>query len=320
MRKIKEQVLRMIRRIKNPRMLIYSIVSATLIVVMLGCGGYLLFHHLVDAKSGDEFDELREIVNHTSEKDTGKDSEKDSEKDENKKNESWKDKFLEIGGSTDEEESFEVQYEVMNINGIDINIPIKNMDWEALHAINGDIYAWIYVPGTDVDYPVLQHPIENDYYLYKNLQGEYSQDGNIYTQVEYNSKDFTDYHTILYGHNRRSNGKMFRTLHNFQNRNFFDEYPYFFIYTEEGVYIYEIFAAYRTSNEHQIATYPIATYNGLLEYVEYAKVRSTHTGYTRDIPEDEQLGRIVTLSTCVGDDPSERLLVQAFLIYDPTQE
>ena len=304
------------KRIKNPKKLFYSILSAVLIVTMLGSGGYLLYNFYLDRRSGKEFDEIQEIVNNTTGNNTGNsgNSSQDEVLDEDTENK-------DDGGSKGEDGGFiGAKYEILTVNGVELQIPVKNMDWDAIHAMNEDIYAWIYVPGTDVDYPVLQHPTENDYYLHKNFAGEYSLDGNIYTQVEYNSKDFTDYHTALYGHNRRSNGKMFRTLHNFQNRNFFDEYPYFYIYTEKGVYVYEIFAAYRTTSEHQIANYPISTYEGLLEYVEMAMERTTHTGYKRTIPEDEHLGRIMTLSTCVGDDPSVRFLVQAFLVYEPTAE
>ena len=50
-----------------------------------------------------------------------------------------------------------------------ISIPEKNIDWDELRSQNPDIYAWIYVPGTNIDYPILQHPEERSYYLNHNI-------------------------------------------------------------------------------------------------------------------------------------------------------
>ena len=53
-----------------------------------------------------------------------------------------------------------------------IDVPEKNIDFDDLTAnTNPDIYAWIVVPNTKVDYPVLQHAEEADYYLMRNLDG-----------------------------------------------------------------------------------------------------------------------------------------------------
>ena len=41
-------------------------------------------------------------------------------------------------------------------------IPI---DFDALQKRNPDAYAWITVPGTPIDYPILQDPDDNSYYL-----------------------------------------------------------------------------------------------------------------------------------------------------------
>ena len=39
------------------------------------------------------------------------------------------------------------------------------VDWEGLWEVNPDVYAWITIPGTNIDYPVLQHATDNSYYL-----------------------------------------------------------------------------------------------------------------------------------------------------------
>lgn len=76
-------------------------------------------------------------------------------------------------------------------------IPVK---FEELQAVNPDVYAWITVPGTDIDYPILQHASDNSYYLMHNIDGSYGYPGCIYTE-NMNSKDFTDNNTVIYGHN-----------------------------------------------------------------------------------------------------------------------
>ena len=98
------------------------------------------------------------------------------------------------------------------------DIPV---DFEGLQEYNPDIYAWITIPGTAVDYPIVQRPEDNSYYLTHNTDGEESAEGAIFTE-DYNSRDFTDPNTVIYGHNMR-NGSMFRSLHNYMDRSFFDE-------------------------------------------------------------------------------------------------
>ena len=66
--------------------------------------------------------------------------------------------------------------------------------------MNPDVYAWIAVPGTEIEYPILQHPSEKSYYVMHNIDGSYGNPGCIYTE-NLNSKDITDNNTVIYGHN-----------------------------------------------------------------------------------------------------------------------
>lgn len=84
--------------------------------------------------------------------------------------------------------------------------------------INSDIYAWIYVPGTRIDYPVAQSQESDDHYLKYNFKNEPEFAGCIYTEKA-NKKDFSDPNTIFYGHNMR-NGSMFQNLHKFEDEAF----------------------------------------------------------------------------------------------------
>ena len=120
---------------------------------------------------------------------------------------------------------------------------IEEVDFSALRKLNGDIYAWIYIPGTEVNYPILQSSEDEaeDYYLDHNLDGSSGKPACIYTQKR-NSRDFTDPNTVIYGHNMRD-GSMFRALHDYQDAEFFASHPMIYIQTPAKKLAYQVFAA-----------------------------------------------------------------------------
>lgn len=195
----------------------------------------------------------------------------------------------------------------------------RSIDWDALQEEeNKDIYAWIVVPGTVIDYPVLQHPEKSDYYLEHNLDGSKGRPGCIYTQL-LNSKDWSDRNTVLYGHNMKV-GTMFADLHKFEDADFFEENRYIHIYSEDGrILVYEIFAAYVFSDAHILLTYDFTTDAGYLEYLDSIW---ENTGKRCHFWQDLELGaedKIITLSTCVRGNNSQRYLVQGVLIAEGEQ-
>lgn len=194
-----------------------------------------------------------------------------------------------------------------------IDIPEKNIDFADLQAeINSDIYAWIYIPDTKIDYPVLQHPEDNLYYLNYNIDGTKGYPGCIYTE-NYNAKDFSDHNTVIYGHNMK-NGTMFAGLHQYEDSDFFAEHPYVYIYTEDEVYVAQVFAAYEFSDVHLLNAYSTDTEAGFSSYLEEVmEVRSTNGNFDSDIEVTGQ-DRILTLSTCISGKPDNRYLVQGVLL------
>lgn len=193
-----------------------------------------------------------------------------------------------------------------------IEIPDKNIDFDKLHReVSDDIYAWIYIPNTNVDYPVFQHPTDNTYYLEHNVDGSEGYPGCIYTE-NYNSKDFSDPQTVIYGHNMRD-GTMFSDLHKYEEQEFFDENKYVYIYTEDMVYVYRIFAAYQTNNAHQLLNFDFSKKENLLTYLENVRALGSELKIFDDdvvFSEDDQ---VLTLSTCVMKERQFHLryLVQA---------
>jgi sortase B len=193
-----------------------------------------------------------------------------------------------------------------------IEIPEKNLDWDAMREQNSDIYAWIYVPGTSVDYPVLQKADDDDYYLKHNLDGSSGYPGCIYTQTK-NSKDFTDYITVLYGHNMKD-GTMFKSLHNYSDSAFFENNRYIFVYTPEKVLVYEIFAAVRFGNGNVLLDYDMNSKMDRTQFIsDLVNNRSMTDVVDEKIAVDKD-SHIITLSTCLDDSAKNRWLVNGVLI------
>lgn len=117
-------------------------------------------------------------------------------------------------------------------------IPI---DFESLWGMNLDIYAWIEIPGTKVDYPILQSATDDSYYLNHNIDGSEGYPGSIYTE-SYNGKTFEDFNTVIYGHNMKDD-TMFGDLHKYEDSAFMKENSQVIIYTPEKILTYQIFAA-----------------------------------------------------------------------------
>lgn len=93
-----------------------------------------------------------------------------------------------------------------------VDIPI---DFAELRKMNPEIYAWIRIPGTEVDYPIVQRPEDDAYYLDHTIEGEAGLPGSIYTE-SLNKQDFTDKNTVIYGHNMKDN-TMFGSLKDYKD-------------------------------------------------------------------------------------------------------
>ncbi len=194
-----------------------------------------------------------------------------------------------------------------------VPIPAKSVDFDKLRTTNGDIYAWIFIPDTEIDYPVLQHPEDNSYYLNYNLDGSKGYPGCIYTE-NYNNKNFSDPDTVLYGHNMKD-GTMFAGLHNYGNSEYMEAHPYVYIYTEEELLIYEIFAAYQFSDEHILYAHDgFEDMKVLEEYIEEILSTASRNGILKEETEVTANSCILTLSTCIAGKPDNRFLVQGVLL------
>lgn len=116
-----------------------------------------------------------------------------------------------------------------------------NIDWEKLQTFNKDIVGWIYIPGTDVNYPVLCSK-ESSKYLNVNWKGIESMYGSIYLDSIYYGKNITELNKcMIHGHNvGPMSTVMFSTLRDYANPSFVKGRENIYLYTPDGNMRYNI--------------------------------------------------------------------------------
>ena len=184
-------------------------------------------------------------------------------------------------------------------------------DFDELHAQNEDIYAWIEIPGTKVDYPVLQSETDN-YYLNRNVDNSTGYPGCIYTNA-CNQKDFSDYITVLYGHNMK-NKTMFGSLHSFEDEDFFNENDKIYVYTEDRRLTYEIKEAVKYTNAYIQVEYALDKLEDRDLFLEdLSQYLDSSVAHEReDITIDDE-SKLIVLSTCVAGQSDHRYLIVGVL-------
>jgi len=193
------------------------------------------------------------------------------------------------------------------INGI--RIPDRDIDFEALFERNDDVIAWLYVPGTQIDYPVVVSR-DNNEYLRRDLDGNYDSAGTVFTDM-INCPDFSDRVTVLYGHNMR-NGTKFADLHKFREADFFAENREIKLYTPEGMRLYEIVGAYERDDFNILYNIDFSDDAVWETYLDKVFGNTDRGANLFQIPTGTD-DLMITLSTCVSGRDDRRFLVQGIL-------
>lgn len=178
-------------------------------------------------------------------------------------------------------------------------LPDNPIDFPSLKLENPDIYAWIYVPNTDVNLPVLQSSTNDFLYLDHNKDGEPAIEGAIYSEMA-NSTDFSDPVTVLYGHNL-VNGTMFSTLHYFENEDFFAQNDTFYVYTPGHILTYRIVSAYLYDDRHILNSFDFSNPDTLQSYFNSVVNPDSLLVNARTDTELTTDDKMVQLSTCMSD-------------------
>lgn len=188
---------------------------------------------------------------------------------------------------------------------------VSKIDFEALWDINTDIYAYIEIDGTDISYPVLQSVTNDGYYLNHTPEGKSGRPASIFT-LKANSRDFTDFNTVIYGHNMK-NGLMFGKLKEYRDEEYLDSHRTIRIYLPDRELVYKVFAAvvyddrlitsyYKNDDPEACARYLDSIYGN--------RDINSHVLKDTEVTEED---RIITLSTCVRGQRDARYLIVAVL-------
>ena len=122
-------------------------------------------------------------------------------------------------------------------------VPVDNPYKESFLA-NDDMVAWIQIPGTQIDYPVMWTPEDENYYLYRDFDKSDNKNGCLILDTDSCLNPLTT-NLIIHGHNMRS-GAMFAGLLYYEEEAFYSEHRNLILYTEECQRNYEIIAVFRS--------------------------------------------------------------------------
>lgn len=170
------------------------------------------------------------------------------------------------------------------------------INFAELKEQNPEVYAWIYVPGTDVNLPVVQSTTDDNFYLNHNIDGDYAVEGAIYSQ-SMNAADFSDPVTVLYGHNL-VNGSMFSTLHYFENEDFFAQHDTMYIYTIGHILTYKVVSSYQYDDRHILNSFDFSDPSVVRTYFDYVMAPNSLVENVRQGVTLQTTDKIVQLSTC----------------------
>ena len=196
---------------------------------------------------------------------------------------------------------------------IDTESNVTPVDFSSLTSQNSDIYSWIYIPDTNVNYPVCQSYVDDNYYLDHDVYGNYSFAGAIYSQV-CNNRDFSDRVTVLYGHNM-ANGSMFATLHRFADSSFFEIHDKIYVYTAERKLTYKVVSAFIYDDRHIMNSFDFSDDEQFQSYLDTIQNPRSVSKNVRSGVELSLSDKIITLSTCLNSGEG-RYLVNGVLIND----
>ena len=195
---------------------------------------------------------------------------------------------------------------------LDNGYDFKNIDFDSLNEINEDTVGYIELPGTNIEYPVVQGD-DNEYYLHHSIEKEDSTSGTIFVdnRVDLSLGDdssTTQTSTISFFGHHMKNKSMFHDLMSYKEQSFVDENPYGVYYSEDGsIYALEVVACYLTSGDTDENIYikNIDDEETLNDYMNYV----SENALTKTDVEVKAGDKLVTLVTCSYEHDNYRCVV-----------
>lgn len=183
-------------------------------------------------------------------------------------------------------------------------------EYYELYQRNGDMVGWIRIADTSIDYPVMYRNDDNEYYLHRNFDKEYSYSGLPFMDKDCDLAKPGD-NLIIYGHNMKS-GLMFAPLLKYENENYLSEHREIEFDTMYKREKYRIISVFRTQvgSQHEFKYYNFTDSHSEEDFDNFTDAVKKLSLY--NIDESAAYGdKLLTLSTCSYDSDDERFVVVA---------
>ena len=172
-----------------------------------------------------------------------------------------------------------------------------------LKKLNPDVKAWIQVPKTNIDYPVVQGQDDMEY-INKNVYGEFELSGAIFLSC-LNKDDFSDPYNMVYGHNMK-NGGMFADVADFTNKEYFETHQKGKLYLTDATRKIRFFACMKVTAADAKIYHPDGyrkeNLKDLLDYIQANAVQY------RDVNVADE-NSLIALSTCSEAETNGRVVL-----------
>lgn len=184
-----------------------------------------------------------------------------------------------------------------------------------LQKINPEVFGWLTVIGTQIDYPVCRAE-DNEKYVNTDAEGKYSLTGSLFLDYR-NKTDFSDYNNIIYGHHMEQR-KFFGCFDEYKDKTYFEEHPYANLYFDGKKHGVEMFA-FIMADAYDVNYYTIHSQQEAAAkeyYLNYIKAHAMHARPV-DVTTDDTL---IVLSTCTEDITNGRFILVGKLRDKPFKE
>ena len=212
--------------------------------------------------------------------------------------------YVKIPETTPQKETKEPEEEYTEPEVPEILWP--EVDFDALWEINPDVVGWLYIEGTQVNYPILQG-VDNEQYLYRLIDGKWNSAGSLFLEAGL-APNFTEQNNPVYGHNMK-NGSMFAGIMGYKKQEFYEEHPVALLVTPEQNYQVLIFSSY-VLDANGDAWNTLFTDAQMQQWLDKLGRRSYIS--TGVIPTTQD--KVLTLSTCTYETSGARFLVHGILV------
>lgn len=186
----------------------------------------------------------------------------------------------------------------------------RTIDWTRLQSQNSDLWGWVSIPNTAIDYPImLEKDPNNAFYLWRGFDKKKNSIGSIMT-YDSTIPEIPNAHQVLYGHHMDGSKLMFSELLKYSSKEYAIDHPYVYVYRKGSTKRYNVWLAKHTTAANKVYSLPYKLKSK--EYAELIMALGQDVSYQlMKMPSADQ--HLLVLSTCMSGNSSkeERYIVVA---------